>query len=437
MEERTQELNESLSNINKLKTQQDGDYFLTSLLIRPLFTNNTESPSLKIDFFSKQKKSILFKEKHYEIGGDISISGNIAIQGEQYTVFVNGDAMGKSIQGAGGALVMGTVFRSLLTRTNRNGGYSRPPESWLKESFLELQSIFESFDGSMYISVVIGLLNERTGALYYINAEHPWPVLYRDGAAGFLENELTLRKIGIPGNEENFFVKFFQLRKHDILILGSDGKDDVLLGNDERGRIVNEDETKFLRTVEESNADLKGIYERTLKFGELTDDFTLLKLEYLVDPQVKNEISLNEVLEQANTLYKKKSYSPIVDYLNEYKIIFSDKEEFFIMLGKSYLKLKDFSSASKSFERAANLNPNRLESQYYASYSSKLNKDFQKAEYFGKIAYKLDQKYLNNLINLADIYKNLNQTEEAKKFAEKALVIDPKHPILLKLTDVF
>nr|WP_280101467.1 tetratricopeptide repeat protein [Leptospira selangorensis] len=108
-----------------------------------------------------------------------------------------------------------------------------------------------------------------------------------------------------------------------------------------------------------------------------------------------------------------------------------------MLLGKSYLKLRDFSSASKSFERAANLNPNRLESQYYASYSSKLNKDFQKAEYFGKIAYTLDKSYLNNLINLADIYKNLNQSEEAKKFAERALVIDPNHPILLKLTDVF
>lgn len=437
VEERTQELNESLAHVNKLKTQQDGDYFLTSLLIRPLFTNNTASPSLKIDFFSKQKKAILFKEKHYEIGGDISISGNISIQGEKYTVFVNGDAMGKSIQGAGGALVMGTVFQSLLTRTNRNGGYSKAPESWLKESFLELQGIFESFDGSMYISVVIGLLNERTGALYYINAEHPWPVLYRDGSAGFLENELTLRKIGIPGNEENFFVKFFQLKKYDVLILGSDGKDDVLIGNDERGRIVNEDETKFLRTVEESNGDLKQIYEKTLQFGELTDDFTLLRLEYLVDPLIKNEIPLNEVLEQAKSLYKKKSYSPLIDYLNEYKTIFSDREEFFILLGKSYLKLKDFYSAARCFERAANLNPNRLESQYYASYSSKLNKDFQKAEYFGKVAYSLDKNYLNNLINLADIYKNLNQSEEAKKFAEKAQLIDPNHPILLKLTDVF
>ncbi|TGL59244.1 SpoIIE family protein phosphatase [Leptospira sarikeiensis] len=434
--ERTRELNESLENVNRLKVQQDGDYFLTSLLIQPLFTNRSQSKSLKIDFFSKQKKQIRFKEKHYEIGGDISISANVSILGEQYTVFVNGDAMGKSIQGAGGALVMGTVFQSILSRTNRGGEYSKRPEIWLKESFLELQSIFESFDGSMYISTVIGLLNERTGGLYYINAEHPWPVLYRDGKAEFLDNDLSLRKIGIPGNEESFQVKFFQLKKGDILILGSDGKDDLLIGNDERGRILNEDETKFLRTVEITDADLEKIYDETLKFGELTDDFTLVRLEYLVIPETIS-ISTPEILSKARDLYKNKHYESVISSLSGFNAPSANQEEVLLLLGKSRLKLKDYSSASRTFERAASLNPRRLESQYYASYTHRLNKDFEKAEYFGKIAYDLDGQLLPNLINLADIYRNLNRSGEAKRFAEEAKKIDPNHPWLVRLTDVF
>ncbi|TGK05221.1 stage II sporulation protein E [Leptospira langatensis] len=436
VEERTQELNESLAHVNKLKTQQDGDYFLTSLLIQPLFTNQNESSKLKIDFFSKQKKSILFKNKQYEIGGDISIAGNISIRGEKHSVFVNGDAMGKSIQGAGGALVMGTVFQSLLSRTNRNGGHTRSPESWLKESFLELQSIFESFDGSMYISVVIGLLNERTGGLHYINAEHPWPVLYRDAQASFLDNEMSLRKIGIPGNENGFEVRFFQLRKHDVLILGSDGKDDLLIGNDDRGRIVNEDETRFLKTVELAEGDLEKIYNETLKFGELTDDFTLLRLEYLVEPQIES-VSLQDVLQKAGTLFKEKSYDSATEYLEKYANHFPDQEEFFLLLGKSYLKRKEYALAAKNFEKAADLNPKRIESQYYASYGNKLNKDFQKAEHFGKITYRLDSNLLPNLVNLADIYKNLNKSEDAKQFVQKAKQIDPNHPSVLRLADIF
>ena len=117
VELRTKELNLSMQEIQKIKTQQDGDYFLTSLLLSPLTANKNKSEFVKTEFYSKQKKSFLFKNKNYEIGGDISISSNIVLNEKQYTVFINGDAMGKSIQGAGGALVMGVVFNTVLTQS--------------------------------------------------------------------------------------------------------------------------------------------------------------------------------------------------------------------------------------------------------------------------------------------------------------------------------
>ncbi|WP_082281099.1 SpoIIE family protein phosphatase [Leptospira kirschneri] len=288
VEQRTEELRVSLEQVNRLKIQQDADYFLTSLLINPLSSNKNTSEVIKTEFYTKQKKSFEFKNKIYEIGGDILISGNVELCEKKYVVFVNGDAMGKSIQGAGGALVLGTVFNTILTRSSISLHQNKKPEKWLEEAFLELQKIFESFDGSMYISIVLGLVEENTGLLYYINAEHPWTVLYRNGVASYIEEELTLRKIGIPENEEHLVIKNFQMLPGDTIMIGSDGRDDLLIGKEEN-RVINEDQNQFLKRVEEGNADLRKIYEKILKFGVILDDLSLLKVTYNPKDNKTNE----------------------------------------------------------------------------------------------------------------------------------------------------
>ena len=53
-----------------------------------------------------------------EIGGDMNAGYALRLQGEKYTLVVNADAMGKSLQGAGGVLVLGSAIRSLIERTN-------------------------------------------------------------------------------------------------------------------------------------------------------------------------------------------------------------------------------------------------------------------------------------------------------------------------------
>ncbi|EMO41291.1 stage II sporulation protein E [Leptospira noguchii serovar Autumnalis str. ZUN142] len=288
VEQRTEELRLSLEQVNRLKIQQDADYFLTSLLINPLSSNKNTSDVIKTEFYTKQKKSFEFKNKTYEIGGDILISGNVELCGKKYVVFVNGDAMGKSIQGAGGALVLGTVFNTIISRSSISLHQNKQPEKWLEEVFLELQKIFESFDGSMYISIVLGLVEENTGLLYYINAEHPWTVLYRNGVASYIEEELTLRKIGIPENEEHLVIKNFQMLPGDTIVIGSDGRDDLLIGKEEN-RVVNEDQNQFLKRVEEGNADLRKVYEKILKFGAILDDLSLLKVTYNPECSKTNE----------------------------------------------------------------------------------------------------------------------------------------------------
>ncbi|MBL0262857.1 MAG: SpoIIE family protein phosphatase, partial [Leptospiraceae bacterium] len=175
VEERTRDLLLSKNEIEKLKVQQDGDYFLTTLIIEPLASNVNGDSSVQIQSFTKQKKEFEFKKKIHEIGGDICISETINLKGKIFTAFLNGDAMGKSIQGAGGALALGVVFKSILSRNKILSGEENIfPERWLKQSYQELQSIFESFDGSMMASVILGLVDNERGFIYYINAEHPF-----------------------------------------------------------------------------------------------------------------------------------------------------------------------------------------------------------------------------------------------------------------------
>ncbi|HNH07449.1 MAG TPA: HAMP domain-containing protein, partial [Leptospiraceae bacterium] len=131
--ERTDQLNKSLQEVQTLKIAQDGDYYLTSLLLSPLQPNNNRSSRIKTEFLIEQKKKFTFRKWDSEIGGDICITDTIKLLNKEYTVFINGDAMGKSIQGAGGALVLGVVFNAGLMRSRVEKYQGIHPEAWLKE----------------------------------------------------------------------------------------------------------------------------------------------------------------------------------------------------------------------------------------------------------------------------------------------------------------
>ena len=253
VEQRTEELKKTLDEVQALKVQQDGDYFPTSLLLQPLGRNYANSKNVMVKFFLKQKKEFIFRDRQKEIGGDINIAHTITVANRPHTVFINGDAMGKSVQGAGGALVLGAIFQSIIERTKvTRSEQTKSPERWLKDTFIEIHKVFESFDGSMLMSIVLGLVDDDSGFLYYINAEHPFTILFRDKKASFIEDNVELRKLGTTGISGQFNVKTFSLENSDAIIAGSDGRDDVLLGFDEEtgARIINEDEEKFLETLE-------------------------------------------------------------------------------------------------------------------------------------------------------------------------------------------
>lgn len=423
VEERTRDLLLSKNEIEKLKIQQDGDYFLTKLIIEPLASNVQGDSSVQIQSFTKQKKQFEFKKRIHEIGGDICISDTLNLRGKVFTAFLNGDAMGKSIQGAGGALALGVVFKSILSRNKiLSGNENIFPERWLKQSYQELQSIFETFDGSMMASVVIGLVDNECGFLYYINAEHPFCVLYRDKKASFLEDELNIHKIGmlIPDRFGDFRVKTFQLQKGDIVLMGSGGKDDLKIGIDETGnRIINEDENLFLKTAEEANADLAQIYTITERIGELTDDFSLLRIQYNGNsPQ--EEDSENSLLKSALYYYNQEEFQKVIDIL---EMIGNSNT------GKTYLRLKanilykqgDFRNAAETYSILLNLYPGESMFLLAAAKSYKLSSQLELAADYSERLKLREPTNLNNLILLIEIYIALQMYGRAKKILENAM----------------
>ncbi|TGK11689.1 HAMP domain-containing protein [Leptospira fletcheri] len=442
--ERTRELSEKMEELQRLKVQQDGDYFLTSLLAKPLFYDANKSVKVKTDFILHQKKQFEFRGKRADLGGDICVTGNLRLGKDhnykRYAFAMNGDAMGKSMQGAGGSLVMGVVVNSILARSAANDRVlDMTPEQWLTETYLETQSVFKSFNGSMVISGTFLLVEEETGKVWYFNAEHPFSVLYRDGRAGFLESSLTLRKIGLD-SEYEFKVLKTNLEPGDVIIIGSDGKDDLDLTPEREVRTINEDEMLFLQFVEKGNGDLVRIEEEIREYGELTDDLSLLRIEYNPAGQNHEEEQGPSGTEDWKYIYKKaredyqdgKAEDAIKALDSLYK---NDPENTKVtkLLGLLSFKGKNYVKAVEVLNKYLGSDPDLVEYWYYLSLANRRIGHMDDAILAAKKMENLQPDNGNNLVNLSDLYRQTEQFELAMEYARKALEMDPNNENAMKL----
>ena len=430
--QRTEELNKTLQEVQALKIAQDGDYYLTSILLNPLQPNNNSSAKVKTDFFIEQKKKFSFRKWNSQIGGDICITDTILLNGKEYTVFINGDAMGKSIQGAGGALVLGVVFNAGLIRSKIEKFQKTYPEIWLKERFLDLHNVFLSFEGSMYISICLGLIDNTTGVLYYVNAEHPWTVLYRDGKASFLEQELSLRKIGTPDQEDQLYIRIFNLMPGDVIITGSDGRDDLVLRNQDGVEFIQEDEQQFLMRVEEGDGKLSRIALRVKETGALMDDFSLLRISFdesLTETELPKEIpdQVNESVMAGMELIEEGNAEDAIKKVENFLSEYSDFPEMLKLLGKVYFQKGEFPKAIECFEQYLTLNPSDNEYLYALSNTYRVYGKLNLAADIAERLYLRDQKHFLNLMNLASVYLGLRVYGRAEIMIKRALNIQPEN----------
>lgn len=412
--EQGREVRERMDEVIKLKEKQDGDYFLTSLLIKPLIANSASRQSVDIEFLLDQHKKFIFRNRESEIGGDYLCAHAVEIQGKPFTAFINGDAMGKSIQGAGGALVLGTVFQSVIQRTRSSRDSEKQPEVWLKDCFVDLHNVFTTFDGSMLVSALLGILDNETGLLYYINAEHPRIVLYRNREAKLVEDEHILRKLGVTGITQGMRIRTLQLEPQDLLIIGSDGRDDLEIGVQESGtRIMNEDENLFRVIVQNAGGDLVQIKTELQKAGHIVDDLSLMRLGYREDESAERLNNIRKSIEEARQL----AYS----LSNE----------------------SDPSESWKAFRTYIELNPSDTEAIHTTAYLSKLL--YRKSRDPGLLDYGISQAErirlrdpanVKNLINLADLYRLTGNRDRALKILAEAERVGDSNPRLADLKEL-
>jgi hypothetical protein len=427
----------ALENLHELKIHQDGDYFLTSLLVSPLNGNFVKSEWIETKIFLKSKKQFQFRNKTKEIGGDLNLLDEIFLGGKKYFIFLNADAMGKSLQGAGGALVLGAVLKSLIIRTKiSSNDEEKYPEIWLKHTFDELEQVFQTFNGSMLVSVVMGLIEEHTGFVYYINAEHPFIVLYRDKKAEFIETELQNRKLGTAGFNDNVVIRTFQMHPNDTLIAGSDGRDDIIIdkGNGEIG--VNFDDSKFLSFVENGKGDLEEIYKLIEKSGEIIDDLSLLSIHYKgkIHAKVKfDSLDSKKKYQWAIELKEAKNYRQAITILKEiYEVepnnllVLKQITSLSVRLG-SYSDVLDFS------KKILDIAPSETKFLFYTSFALYKLGDLQNSIFYSERVFLRDHSNVKNLIHLVKLYRIKKNFKSAHFYNEIGLQIDPRNRYLLKL----
>lgn len=425
---------ERTSLVQKSFDQQTGDYYLTSLLVQPLAQNNSHGINTKIDFFTKGRKSFVFKNKEMDIGGDICMAHNLILKGRLYSVFMNADAMGKSIQGAGGALVVGAIFQSLIIRVRFSSvEQEQHPENWLKKAYLELRRAFETFDGSMMISLVMGLVDDELGVIYYLNAEHPWTVLYRNKQASFIENELSLRKLGVPDIERPVVIKIFRMLPGDMIITGSDGRDDIILndGNPDI-RVFNEDENLFLKVVEQTDCSIPEIYRMITSKGKITDDFSLLRISYmehnpLIGTQESFTQEVKDLLKQLKSLKQNSNFNEAKELLESNSALVKKTPVLIRELIKLLVNKKEFEEALPHLDRYIEYNPENTRFMYMASYLNRKTGNWKKAAEYGERAYLRNPYEISYILNLARTYIRLKMYTEADMLIDEALRIDPEN----------
>ncbi|MCB1180305.1 MAG: SpoIIE family protein phosphatase [Leptospiraceae bacterium] len=273
--------------------------------------------------------------------------------------------MGKSMQGATGAIILATSFNQILHNSAKNGQVlKQSPKDWLKETFQELNYVFQSFKGSMMVSCIIGLVGENEGDMFLINADHPNPILYRDKSASFLFNPNYIPRLG-TGFSINEEIMEYTLLEGDVVIVNSDGVEDIKVESLEDEVVETED--KILEIVEVTEANLEMIMVNLSSIGTLLDDVSFIKISYKLDSVSNPQLTSNEYLAmpfgKVMQMVKNKEFERSLPFLLSYTQSDPENAKYWNTLGVVYFHLEKYLNAELAFSNAMEFSPNNKEVQ--------------------------------------------------------------------------
>ncbi len=404
---RTNRLKDSLNEVLKIKTSQESDYFLFFQIMEN-FNHLINSGNNNISIFNKPYFEFEFRGIKKRVGGDISISDNLFINNDEYLFIMNSDAMGKSLQGAIGALVVGITTKNFLSE-NKNCK-NLTPEKWLFNLFMILQKSFECFEETMFASSCMALLNLKKGIYYQVNSDHPKTIIYRNNEATFLNSTTDTNKLGVSIIPNQFKVSTYTLEQGDIIIIGSDGKDELILNDVNGNPYYNLDENLFLKIVEQSNGDLDKMIITLNSTGIVRDDLSIIKFEY-------TNFDFGKVIERffqnSSINYNFKIYkdSPDILFIEDVSKVFPESSYLNKYLGLYYYRFRKFEKANNYLRIYNSLYSDSIDLLYIESILNKKLGNFLDAKISAEKIFLRNPEHKKNLFNLLHIYNELGDLE--------------------------
>ncbi len=340
---------------NELQNKLNKEYFIATLLTQSFQFIKEETKNIKVNSFIEQKNSFYLNGKVFNIGGDICITKNLYnFENEtQYLFFCNIDATGKSLKGSIGALSAGVFFKNEL-----NKKFISQPDKFLSDIIVNLNEIFTNFNGNMFLSLSMGLIDTLNGDLYHISIGHPKNILMRDKKLEYLGE--TIQSL-IGSIQKEVSINKFKLKENDILYISSDGRESIELGGI-YGGTKSETEKLFFNLLEKSNGDLDILLQELKSFGNFSDDFSViqincLKFEYTI-PNLEIRDSFEDRVKADNYLYMKNYESSLKLYLT--LIDENSSSDLFYKIGLCYKNLKNYEKSIEFFKLSKVKNENNI-----------------------------------------------------------------------------
>lgn len=409
---------------HKTLEKQHGDYFLLRLLLEPLLKFQIPKSTVSVNTYLQQHKTFPFKGKTHSLGGDYIYVDELILAGEKYIFATNADAMGKSLQGASGAIVYGVLINTLIQRTKlRDSESAKSPERWLKEAYSEIDTVFQTFGGAMIVSAILMLIHE-SGTVFHLNAEHPSLVLYRAGKAIQFSSENQVFKLGTGVSIDDFAIQVFKLKKNDYLILASDGRDDILIADAQKKRaVMNHTEDIFGESLEAAEGDLGKCIELMGQRGRFSDDLSIIMIHIPENAEQTKSEKLSELADAALAT----SPEAVAEFISEYAVQITDDEKLITRVMNFFIQEKAYTLGCELSQTLLKASPYSNRLLYFASYLARKAGRYSEAAEFGERLRYRAPKHLPNLLNACYTYLKAGNQKRARFMYERAAALDPEH----------
>ena len=166
-------------------------------------------------------KMVLRNRMSLQVGGDFY---HFRPLGQDQVAFAIGDVVG---HGMGSALIMSLIMGTLRSNVQE----SRRPSRMVEQVNDLLVHLGEQVGHYITCSMIYGVVDLPSGVLLYVNAGHPYPIVYNRVTGSSHELGSTTMLLGVQEGVQPESCHQFQ--QNDRLILYTDGIPDLMNGDDE------------------------------------------------------------------------------------------------------------------------------------------------------------------------------------------------------------